>query len=382
VEPPPTAKEAAAVSSSSGVSSAVFAAPGSASAHPSTAIPAAPPPANIAVDDEASVPLLAWRPNGKSFAVARGKEVAILPRVSGPSIKLPLQRDSVVALRFAPKGDRLATVVRGGEVSIWKVSTGELLGELPEKLGDEVAALVFSPDGSLVAGAGGSSIRIWSVEEKRVRCASGLRLFDLAFTPDQGSLVATGAGDMARLDSVTCEEKARNGADTGGTFGSYVASDGLHVAAAGGDGHKLQLYGGRDFRPIEVLAQSFGCQDHVSASFSRDGKVLLASGGHMWRRSFRLESRKSISAYDVPSPETVSFILAFDDGVRLLVAREARAEIVHAEEKRVALSFGLEGAATFDLSWDNEHLLGASTTQAFIWNTRTGRLERTIELAP
>jgi WD40 repeat protein len=354
----------------------------SASAHASAGPPITPPSPNIGTDAATGArTLILWTPDGRGFVAARGNRVTLHALPGGASTLVSATGDDVVALTVSPKGDRLATVSSSREVKIWHTKTGAAVATLPEGISEEVNDLAFSPDGKLFVGSGYSSARVWNVEQKTKVCDTGSSFaFGVAFTPDQGSVVTTGVGTMARFDARTCELKASNSAETGATFGSWVAPTGLHVVAAGGDGHKLQLYGGRDLHAIETLAVSAGCDDHVSGQFSRDGQVLLASGGSRWVRSFRLSSLKSIAAYDIPNPASVTFVKAFDDGERVLIGRGASAELVNARDKKVVYTFALEGAELFDLSWDMQRLLGVAGARVIVWDTVTGRRVESIEL--
>jgi hypothetical protein len=224
--------------------------------------------------------------------------------------------------------------------------------------------------------------RLLGVAKKKKLCSTEQAwAFDLAFTLDQGSLVTTGNGSMTRWSAATCAKEAEGGAPTGGTFGSWVSFGAKYVAAAAPDGHGLSLYEGRSFKGIDILAKSFGCRDHIGpARFSRDGEILLASGSYRWFRSFRLASKKTIAAYDIPKPDDVNDLLMFDDGERALVVRGDKGELVSAASKSIAYTMDLKGAKTFDLAWDMKHLLGASADAAYIWDTATGELVKSYPL--
>jgi WD40 repeat protein len=160
-----------------------------------------------------------------------------------------------------------------------------------------------------------------------------------------------------------------------------VSPDGKFVSAAAPDGHGLSLYDGRSFKGIEVLAKSFGCRDHIGpARFSRDGEILLASGSHRWFRSFRMDSLKTIAAYDVPRADEVTQLIMFDDGERLLVVRGDKGELASATSKSVLYEMDMLGAQTFDLAWDRKHLLGATNNTAHVWDTATGKLVKSYPL--
>ena len=375
----PAARSAAPAASAPPSAGPSASAVASASAHSSAQPPEAPAP-NVVHDDVRTA--LTWRPDTRAIVAARGDKVAIVAVPGGQATPLAGVGGPVEAVAVSPKGDRVAVVTKGRAVKIYDGKSGALVAKLPETVpDDEVNSVVFSPDGKLFAASGYTNARVWNVERKQKICdVSEIFSFDLAFTPDQGSLVVTGVGAMGRYELPTCEKKAANGADTTGTFGSWVAPDGLHVAAAGGAGHELQLFGGRDLHAVDTLATSAGCTDHVAARFSRDGKVLLGLGGTTWIRTIRLDSKKTIAAYDIPRPDEVSFAVPLDDGERAVIVRGDKAEMVSLKDKRVAFSFDLEGATSLEVSWDLTRLLGSTLEQAVIWDAATGKVLEKLSL--
>jgi WD40 repeat protein len=383
--PAPAPASASINPSSAPVASAITTAPTAAEAATPPHASATPPPAqtpSVVLPKETEGPVVvAFRPNGRAFAAGAGKKVSLIPIGGGEPRALPDLERSVVAIAFSLKGDRLATADQGGKVRIWDPSAGKLIAELPDAIAGEVRTIAFAPDGKLFAGAG-SSATIWSVETKKKVCSTDEAwIFDLTFTSDQGSLITTGVGQSARWESATCAKKAEGSAQTGGTFGSWVAPGGKHVAAAAPDGHGLSLYDGRSFKGIDVVAKSFGCRDHVGpVRFSRDGAVMLASGSYRWFRSIRLDSMKTIASYDVPRADDVNQLVMFDDGERVLVVRGEKGELVSAVSKSVAYEIDLKGAHTFDIAWDMKHLLGVSNGAAHVWDAATGKLFKSYPL--
>lgn len=355
----------------------------SASPHTSASVevPVTPTPNVARPNDREGPVVVAWRPNGRAFAVGLGKKVSIVPIANGEARALPDRKTPVQALVFSVKGDRLAAVEEGGDVHVWDPSSGKLIADLSGGPPGEVTSIAFSDDGAKLAVAS-SAVAIWDVGRKKKLCALEESWgFQMAFTRDLGSLVTTGNGQSARWDAATCAKKATGFASTGGTFGSWVSPDGKYVAAAAPDGHGLELFDARGFQGVEKLAKSFGCKDHVGpARFSRDGEILLVSGTYQWFRSFRVDSRKTIASYDVPRAEEVSSIVFFDDGERLLVVRGDKGELVSATSKVVAYTLELKGATTFDISWDNHFLLGAGAGAAHVWDAATGKLVRSSPL--
>lgn len=353
------------------------------STHSSANAPApATPTPNVALSNESETPgLVAFRPNGRSFAAGLGNKVSIVPTSGDPLIPLPDHPKPVRAIVFSNKGDRFATVDESGIARVWDPGSGKLIAELPSGPKGEVYSIVFSDDSKRLASANGAAT-IWDIDKKKLICSTTQSyVFDLAFTRDMGSLITTGNGEMARLDAGTCQVKAEGSARTGGTFGSWVAPDGKHVAASAPDGHGLSLFDGKSFKGLGNLATSFGCDDHIGPlAYSRDGEVLLATGSYRWFRSIRLDSMKTIAAYDVPKANPVDQMVMFGDGQRLLLVRGDKGELVSAPSKTVAFTMDLKGARTFDISWDMKLILGAGAGSAHVWDAGTGAVVKRFEM--
>lgn len=100
-------------------------------------------------------------------------------------------------LAFSPSGETLATAGRDGMVRLWESRTGRALGEFRSALTDS-PGLSFTPDGTRLAAATGSDIRIWDVARSRellsFRAVPGSRILKLAFTPEGHLLALTETG--------------------------------------------------------------------------------------------------------------------------------------------------------------------------------------------
>lgn len=385
---PSSATSAALTSASSRVAPAPSAAASpavSASASPHTMASVVAPPMDapnaVESNENADKVLLAWRPNGKAFAAAVGKNIALIPVDGSKPTPIEALGGNANTLVFSIKGDRLATNDATNKVRVWDPNSGKLIADLPDVPPGDINDLVFSDDGKLLSAASNVAV-IWDIDKKKKRCATEETIMhQIAFTRDQLSLVTTGAGNHARWDTTTCVQKASGSSSTGGTFGSWVSPGGKYAAAAAEDGHALYLYEAKSFQEIERLAKSDGCQDHIGPlRFSRDGEILFAMGSFKWFRSFRLDSKKTIAAYPIPQADEVDLTIMFDDGERLLLVRKDKGELISAVDKKLALTIDLKGASTFDVSWDRRYLLGANAKEAFVWDTQTGKLVRSFSM--
>lgn len=119
--------------------------------------------------------------------VASGKIVKIL-KYSGES--------DIHDLVFSPDGNYLATGGRVPAVILWDVTSGEVIRTF--RLTDNAISMDFSPDGTILATAGGSEyeVRLWDVESGDLlhSLPHNDQLSSVAFSPD-GKLLAVGCFD-------------------------------------------------------------------------------------------------------------------------------------------------------------------------------------------
>jgi WD40 repeat protein len=98
----------------------------------------------------------------------------------------------VKAVLFSPDGRMLATA-HGSSVWLWDVATGSQVHRVPAR----GYAVAFSPDGRMLATAGGGELaRLWDIEAGTlIRAVTVSPARDIAFSPD-GGLVATAGGGL------------------------------------------------------------------------------------------------------------------------------------------------------------------------------------------
>jgi len=162
----------------------------------------------------------AFSPDGTMFAAAGG--IAGSPFLPGQIVlwnlhsrtikhRIPHPCGMVLAIAFSPDGSALASASVDGSVSIWSTRDGQPMRSLSQQ-GVSANSVVFSPDGRMLAAAGGSWdkpgwLEVWRLSDyKQVVSASREEaIYALAWMPDGTRLFAAG-GENATLQSFALQE--------------------------------------------------------------------------------------------------------------------------------------------------------------------------------
>jgi WD40 repeat protein len=247
---------------------------------------------------------------------------------------------------FSPDGRYLAAACGGSEgLRVWEVATGkEVLRLRPPRFGGyspSMAPLAFSPDGKAIAlGCSEKTVRVWEVTTgKELNHFGGLPgpAGRLAFGPG-GRLLFAGCGGQ-----VHCWELTRPGPPR--TFGTF---EGVAFLAVSRDGKTLLAGGGHE--PPDWQKRTFARWD-------------VASGKELGRQS-RPASRRWACAL---SPDGGAFAVPEDDGKSIavldpLTGRErARAE---GSDYPAHIAFSADGATMACSSRDGV---------IRVWETDTGK---------
>ena len=190
--------------------------------------------------------------------------------------------DGVAAVSFSPDGSLLASGSSDGTILLWDMRSRERVATfgvaILERHTDGVAAVSFSPDGSLLAsGLGDRTVLLWDVATREQVATLGHRLWvnAVSFSPD-GTLLASGLWHRTVLlwDVATREQVATLEGHTNVVYSVSFSPDGALLATGGWDGMVILW----DVLTREKII-AFGHTDAIrSVSFSPDGTTLAAGG--------------------------------------------------------------------------------------------------------
>jgi len=160
----------------------------------------------VAMDNLGPILSLAYRPDGKVFAVGTRERKVWLRRVEGNHTvsKEPLALDDRVwAVAFSPDGRTLLTGIEKNLAEFWDVATGTRK-PAPLRHQKAVYAVAYSPDGQTVlTGSQDGTARLWNAATHQplgVTLMHQGTVYAVAFRPTDGQVILTGSDDCtARL---------------------------------------------------------------------------------------------------------------------------------------------------------------------------------------
>jgi WD40 repeat protein len=340
-----------------------------------------------------SVASLTFSPDLRLLLVtSQDRKARLVDARSGRVLRLFRHEGFVRASAFSPNGRLVVTGSEDNTARLWDVRTGRLLHVLGTAF-DGILAVAFSPDGRLVAAA--SSDGVTRVYDTR----RGVRLVLLighatavtavGFSPD-GKTIVTGSTDRTARIWVT--ETGRllrtltGHADT--VTATYFTSGGTQTVTAGSEGTVRVWDPGTAPELTPVIRQ----KDPITAlDVSPDGSRLLVGDASGRARVWLTRQGRFVSG--VRSHEPVTGVAFGPQG--LLAVSEPDRAVAYSPAAGLIVSAGsggirIRGASSLRLQPPSETIsialspsgqrlaAGAADGTVRLWDSRTGRLVRTL----
>lgn len=303
-------------------------APGPAAGSTTALAPLAIPDIKPQVPVVSPVAALKYSPDGKLLAVGGYQEVRLIDTATGkPIATLSGHGDYVRSIAFSPDGAMLAAAggppQRGGEIKIWDLRSRQLLRTLVGHK-DCIYSVDWSPDGKMLAsGSYDKSVKLWDpATGKELRNLQDHidAVFAVAFSPD-GKHLATGSQDRTvKIWDIHTGERLYTLSDASDGLTSIAYSpDGKEIAAAGYD-KTIYVWqvGETDGHMLRSLIAD---GDSILAlAWTRDGKTLITSSSDGSIRIREAATLNPIAVID-HQPDWVESLSVSPDGKRLAVGR-------------------------------------------------------------
>jgi WD40 repeat protein/tRNA A-37 threonylcarbamoyl transferase component Bud32/tetratricopeptide (TPR) repeat protein len=229
---------------------------------------------------------LAFSPDGRRLAVGMGEvprktRLVILDAQTGKQLlDLVGHEEGIHAVAFSPCGRWLASTSTDQTARIWDAATGEQLQVLRGHRGN-LGSVCFSPDSSRVVTTGNDrTVKVWDRATGRILLnftGHTERVSSAAFSPDGTRIVSGGWDKTVRVwDPANGEESLRLSSFTQPVNCVVFSPDGERLATASNDS-LVQVWDARSGQ--ELLT----CKGHVgvvlTVAFSPDGQRLASGAG-------------------------------------------------------------------------------------------------------
>ncbi len=272
----------------------------------------------------------------------------------------------------------LSPAAEGVAADAAKADTTELLLDF-NKLGGEVWAATFAPDGRHVLTIGGNEAEMWDLGTHRpvVRYSPHGAVASAAISPD-GKLVATGSWDhSAKIWNIATGQAIRklDGGHAGYINSVRFSPDGKELLTASDDG-TARLWNIESGKPTGIVFRGHTARI-LEASFSPDGTQVLTVSGDKTARLWDRATGKQLGAPFVGHKWAVLCGEFSADGERIVTGSQDKTAIIWDVATRKPL-IKLEGhtasISSAAFSPDGTRVVtGSQDDTAKLWDAMTGK---------
>lgn len=187
----------------------------------------------------------------------------------------------VRVVAYSRDNARLASASKDGTVRVWDLGNGRELAVFRGRLGDDMRAAAFAPDGRSIAFADGTTVKVCDLQSGAVTktlTGHGGFVNCLSFRGD-GARLATGSDDrtVRVWDVAAGKEVANLGTQNSMIHAVAYSADGKLLAAVNGDG-RLSVYAPDNRERRQPLGQDTHAGAAYAVAFTPDGQTIVTAG--------------------------------------------------------------------------------------------------------
>ncbi len=276
----------------------------------------------------AAISSLAWSPDGKLVALGAFQEVRLIDSATSQTVAtLTGHAEQVRAVAFSPDGALIAAAGglpgQKGEIKLWNAASRTLLQTISGHR-DCIYAAVFSPDGKTLATASYDKlIELWDTttgKELRTLKDHIDAIYALVFSPDGTRLISASADRSIKVWNPTTGERLYTMSEPIDGLNALAISPKGDLVAAGGLDKNIRIW---QLGPTSATLKStlIAHEDSIlQLSWSPDGSTLVSSAADRTIRAFSVPDLEQSTDWPA-QPDWVTALKFSPDGKRFAAGR-------------------------------------------------------------